>query len=152
LKEALNSQWAITLGLLPLLVFMFGQASIVSPLANAFAIPVISLLVVPLAILGSLLHLDFILDICMQGLHLLATFPAWQQVTPSIWALFLAMFGVLWILLPKGFPQRWLGLVLLLPLFFANVPKPADGEEHVSVLDVGQGLAVTMQNANHILL
>jgi competence protein ComEC len=61
---------------------MFRQASIFSLLANSFAIPVISLLVVLLAILGSLLHLDFIikeahfvLGICMQGLHMLATFP-----------------------------------------------------------------------------
>ena len=67
---------------LPLLIFMCSHASIVSLLANAFAIPVISFLVVLLAILGSLLHLDFIikeahfaLAICMQGLHMLATFP-----------------------------------------------------------------------------
>ena len=159
LKEAVNTQWAITLGLLPLLISMFGQTSIVSPIANAFAIPVISLVVVPLAILGSLLHVDFILhaahfvlEICMQALNWLATFRLWQQAAPPMWTALIAIFGVLWMLLPRGFPQRWLGLVMLLPLFFVVSPKPAIGEMHVAVLDVGQGLAVTIQTANHALL
>jgi len=159
LKEALNTQWAVTLGLLPLLIVMFGQTSIVSPLANAFAIPIISLVVVPLAILGSLLHLDFILQashfvltICMQGLNWLATLPIWQQAAPPIWALVLATFSVLWLLLPRGFPLRWLGLVLLLPLFFVDVPKPSEGEMQVTALDIGQGLAMVIKTANHTLL
>ncbi len=158
-KAAVKTQWAITLGLLPLLIFMFGQASIISPIANAFAIPVISLAVVPLAILGSLLQLDFILhtahfilELCMQGLHWLASFPTWQQAKPPIWTLLMAMFGVLWLLLPKGFPQRWLGVVLILPLFFVMPSRPAVGEMQVTVLDVGQGLAVSIQTANHTLL
>lgn len=41
---------------------------------------------------------------------------------------------------------------MLLPLFLADVPKPVDGEMQVAVLDVGQGLAVTIQTANHSLL
>lgn len=158
-KAAVNTQWAITLGLLPVLVFMFGQASIVSPIANALAIPIISLAVVPLAILGSLLQLDFILhvahfilELCMQCLHWLASFPTWQQAKPPIWTLGVAMLGVVWMLLPKGFPQRWLGIILLLPLFFVEMPKPAIGEMQVAVLDVGQGLAVSIQTANHTLL
>ena len=158
-KEALNTQWAITLGLLPMLIFMFGQTSIVSPLANAFAIPIISLIVVPLAILGSLIHADFILqaahfvlDICMQGLTFLSNLPTWQQAAPPIWALLLAIFGVMWLMLPRGFPQRWLGLVLLLPLFFVQTPKIADGAMQVAVLDVGQGLAVVIKTANHSFL
>ncbi len=159
LKTAINTQWAISLGLLPLLIFMFGQTSIVSPLANAFSIPVISLLVVPLAIFGSLLNLDFmlqashwILEMCMHGLNWLATLPTWQQAAPPMWTLFIAMFGVLWLLLPRGFPQRWLGLVLLFPLFLVNISSPKNGEMQVVVLDVGQGLAVVVQTKNHTLL
>ncbi len=158
-KTAITTQWAITLGLLPLLIFMFGQTSIVSPLANAFAIPIISLLVVPLAIFGSLLHLDFvlytahfILETCMYGLNWLANLPTWQQAAPPMWTLLVAMFGVLWMLLPRGFPQRWLGLILLLPLFLVEIPKPALGEMQVAVLDVGQGLAVVIKTKNHTLL
>ncbi len=111
LNEAVNTQWAVTIGMLPLLIGMFGQASIISPIANALAIPLISFVVVPLAI-----------------------------------------FGVLWMLLPRGFPQRWLGLVLLLPMLIVQAPKLAQGEMKVSVLDVGQGLAVVVQTARHVLL
>ena len=158
-KEAVHTQWAITLGLLPLLIALFGQTSIVSPLANAFAIPIISLIVVPLAILGSIIHIDFILQaahfilaICMQGLNWLAALPTWQQAAPPMWAIVCAVFGVLWLLLPHGFPQRWLGLILLIPLFFAVSPRPETGSMQVAVLDIGQGLSVVVKTANHTLL
>ncbi len=158
-KEAVHTQWAITLGLLPLLIALFGQTSIVSPLANAFAIPIISLIVVPLAILGSIIHIDFILQaahfmltICMQGLSWLAALPTWQQAAPPMWAIVCAVFGVLWLLLPRGFPQRWLGLILLIPLFFAVPPRPEAGGMQVAVLDIGQGLSVVVKTANHTLL
>ncbi len=159
IKEAVNTQWAVTLGLLPLLIVMFGQTSIISPLANAFAIPIISLVVVPLAILGSLIHVDFILQashfilqICMQCLTWLAILPTWQQAAPPMWAMITAIFGILWLLLPRGFPQRWLGLVLLLPLFFVNSQRPTQGEMQVTVLDIGQGLSVVVKTAKHTLL
>jgi competence protein ComEC len=159
LKTAVHTQWAITLGLLPMLIFMFGQTSIVSPLANAFAIPAISLMVVPLAIAGSLLHVDFLLNLshwvlqfCMQALTWLADIPTWQQAAPPVWAVLVAILGILWLLLPRGFPQRWLGLVLLLPLFFVQMPKIADGAMQVAVLDVGQGLSVVIKTANHTFL
>lgn len=158
-KTTVHTQWAITLGLLPLLIAMFGQASIISPIANAFAIPVISLLVVPLAILGSLIPVDFILhaayfvlEVCMQGLVYLSSLPTWQQAAPPIWALILAMLGVVWLLLPRGFPQRWLGFILLLPLFYVSPPSIVEGEMRATVLDVGQGLAVVIKTKNHTLL
>ncbi len=159
LKAALHTQWAITLGLLPLLIAMFSQVSIISPIANAFAIPVISLIVVPLSILGAIIPIDFILqaahfvlEICMQALVWLSNLPSWQQAAPPIWALLLAMLGIVWLLLPRGFPQRWLGLILLLPLFFVSPPKIAEGEMRSTVLDVGQGLAAVIQTKNHTLL
>ena len=129
--------------------------------SNAFAIPVISLLVVPLAILGALLQLDFILQLshlvmqlCMQGLNWLAATPmaTWSQAAPPVWAIVLAVFGVLWLLLPRGFPQRWLGLILLLPMLIVQPHKPEIDEMKVAVLDVGQGLAVVIQTKNHTLL
>ncbi len=159
LREAIHTQWAITLGLLPLLIVLFGQTSIVSPLANAFAIPIISLIVVPLAILGAVIQVDFILqvahlvlEICMQGLSWLAALPTWQQAAPPMWALVSAVFGVLWLLLPRGFPQRWLGLVLLLPLFFVHSTRPEMGAMQVAVLDIGQGLSVVVKTAKHTFL
>ena len=158
---AIKTQWAVTLGLLPALLLMFGQTSILSPLANALAIPLISLLVVPLAILGSLLNIDFVLQAahwilqwCMQGLAMVSapSFAVWQQAAPSVWAILLAIFGVLWLLLPRGLPMRWLGFLCFLPLFSPQITTPNKGEMQVAVLDVGQGLAVVVQTQAHTLL
>lgn len=161
LAAAIHTQWAITLGLLPILIILFGQTSIVSPLANAFAIPIISLIVVPFSILGSLLPTDFVLqgahsvlEWCMLALSWLANFQlaVLQQAAPPAWAFYVAILGVLWLLLPRGFPQRWLGFVLLMPLFFVPIKKLDAGAMQVSVLDVGQGLSVVVKTKNHVLL
>ena len=159
--EAVRTQWAITLGLLPLLIIMFGQTSIISPLANALAIPVISLIVVPFSIIGALFSLDFvlqmahwILNICMLGLNWMASLPVavWQQAAPPTWAFLMAIIGVFWLLLPRGFPQRWLGLILFLPMFLVKPPALQSGDMQVSVLDVGQGLSVVVKTAHHVFL
>jgi len=161
LIEAANTQWSVTLGLLPLLILMFGQASMVSPLAIAFAIPAISLLVVPLSIVGALLPFDFILQaaqwilaVCMQALVWLASFPfsTWQQASAPIWAIGLAIIGALWLLLPRGFPQRWLGLILMTPMIFVAPDKLFEGQMQVTVLDVGQGLSVVIKTATHTMV
>ena len=159
LREALHTQWAVTIGLLPFIIALFGQTSIVSPIANALAIPIISLIVVPLSILGSLFSIDMVLQaahwflsMCMLGLIELANLPTWQQAAPPIWAVILSIVGIIWLLLPRGFPQRWLGIILLLPLFFVKTPKLATGDMQVAVLDVGQGLSVLIKTANHHFL
>ncbi len=161
LIEAVNTQWSVTLGLLPFLIFMFAQASIVSPIANAFAIPIISLFVVPLSILGALIPLDFILQlahsilaICMIGLNWLASLPfaTWQQAVVPFWRVAIGMIGVIWLLLPSGIPMRWLGIILMLPMIIVEQQHLDIGELQVVVLDVGQGLSVVVKTANHIML
>lgn len=161
LKAALQTQWAVTIGMLPLLLVMFGQTSIVSPIANAFAIPIISFIVTPLALLGSFLpidaalHLSYqVLSICMQMLKWVNQMPivTWQQHAPPAWTLLPAIIGVAWLLLPRGWPMRWLGLVGLLPIFLIVPVRPATGDMKVTVLDIGQGLAVVVQTAAHTLL
>ena len=161
LAEAVNTQWSVTLGLLPFLILMFGQASVISPVANALAIPIISLLVVPLAIIGALLPFDFvlhgaqqILEVCMIGLNWLASSPiaTWQQAAPPAWTIALSILGVLWLMLPRGFPQRWLGGLLILPMLFVSPAQLAQGEMQVTVLDVGQGLSVVIKTATHSMV
>src|SRR5690606_21152593 len=148
LREAIRVQWAVSLGLVPLLVVLFNQVSIVSPIANALAIPLISLVVVPLTLAGSLLPVDWILKLahevtalCMYGLEWLAALPAstWQQHAPMPWTLPLALLGVIWLLLPRGFPMRWLGLIALMPMLLVRPEGIAYGAMKVAVLDVGQG-------------
>ena len=95
-------QWAITLGLVPLLLVLFKQVSLVSPIANAVAIPVVSLGVVPLTLLGLLLPIDALLvvagklmELCYWFLHALSALPeaVWQQAAPPAWTLPVALIG-----------------------------------------------------------
>jgi competence protein ComEC len=64
----------------------------------------------------------------------------------------LALAGTAWLLLPRGVPARWLGLPLLLPLFTVPPPAPPPGALWLTVLDVGQGLAIFAQTERHALL
>ena len=152
-------QWAVTLGLAPVLLLLFGQLSTVSPVANAVAIPVVELLVTPLSLLGCVPGMDW----ALQGAHRLLValmwlmrqlgrWPVWQQVPPSTLATALALGGVLWILLPRGVPSRWLGLVWMMPALLTPAPHPAYGGLWVDTLDVGQGLAVVLRTAHHAWL
>ena len=161
LIEATKTQLAVTIGLIPFLVLMFGQTSVISPVANAIAIPVISLLVVPLAILGALMPIDAplilaqqILEWLMLCMNWLASLPFanWYQALPPIWTFFVAMLGILWCLLPRGWPMRWLGLMLLLPMLLYQPAQLSNGDMRMTVLDVGQGLAVVIQTANHAMV
>ena len=156
-----RAQWAVTIGMVPALLALFQQFSLVSPLANAVAIPVVSLLVTPLALAGALPLTDPLLWLghgvmaaVMALLDWLAASPwaIWQQQAPPFWAVVLGVAGVGWLLLPRGFPARWLGLPALLPLVLVMPPRPLSGEAMVTVLDVGQGLAVHVQTAHHDLL
>ena len=153
------AQWAVTVGSLPLLLLFFQQFSLVSPLANAFAIPAISFVITPLALLAAivpipgLLHLDhWLLSWVMEVLIRLAEFPVYTQPVPPLWAVLLALIGIAWMLLPRGFPARWLGLVMLLPALLVGPVRPSPGQALVTVLDVGQGLAVLVQTATRTLL
>ncbi|HSS47217.1 MAG TPA: DNA internalization-related competence protein ComEC/Rec2, partial [Burkholderiales bacterium] len=156
-----RTQWAVTLGLTPLLLILFQQVSLISPLANAVAIPVVSFIVVPLTLLGSLPPLDFLLPVAhliMQWLMVLLEWMSalpdavWQQHAPPAWAAVAGVAGVVWLLLTRGFPARWLGCAGLLPLFLLAPAVPEPGELQLAILDVGQGLAVVARTQNHVLL
>jgi len=154
-------QWAVTVGLAPLLLVLFQQVSLVSPVANALAIPLVSFVITPLALAGAVLPFDWILDlghaileILMVTLEWLAALPSavWHQHAPPAWTVPLALAGIAWMLLPRGFPARWLGVPLVLPLFAVSPPSPGAGELWITVLDVGQGLAVLARTEKHALL
>jgi competence protein ComEC len=156
-----RAQWAVTVGMVPALLALFQQFSLASPLANAVAIPLVSLVITPLALVGAIPLTDPLLwlahwltDMLMRMLEWLAAsdWAVWQQQAPPTWAVALGMLGVGWMLLPRGFPARWLGIVAFLPLVLVPAPRPESGEALVRLLDVGQGLAVHVQTAEHDLL
>lgn len=151
-------QWAMTIGLIPPLLAMFQQVSIASPIANAFAIPLVSLVVVPLTLLGALLPFEwplwlahYVMEICVTALTSLPD-GVWVQHAPPTWTIVVGILGVLWVLLPRGFPARWWGLIALLPMFLVTPTVLPEGTVRLIIFDVGQGLAVAVQTRNHALL
>ncbi|MDH3320723.1 MAG: DNA internalization-related competence protein ComEC/Rec2 [Betaproteobacteria bacterium] len=160
-RQWLRVQWAITLGLAPAALFLFAQVSVAGPLANALAIPLVSVVITPLALAAALVPADALLHVAqwlvlglLAYLEWCASLPAalWQQHVPPLWATLLALAGVVWILLPRGFPWRACGAALMLPAVALPAPAPAPGEAWVTTFDVGQGLAVLVRTARHALL
>ena len=154
-------QWAMMIGLIPPLLALFQQLSLVSPLANALAIPLVSFVVVPLTLLGTLPLLDWLLPLahlalalCMAFLQWLDRLPVavWTQHAPPDWSIALGVLGAAWVLAPRGFPLRSMGMILLLPMFLVEPVAPAPNTARIIIFDVGQGLAVAVQTAQHTLL
>jgi competence protein ComEC len=153
-------QLAVTVAMLPMLMALFQEVSLVSPLANAFAIPLVSLVVVPLTIAGAFLPIQILLDaahalmmVIMSPLEWLAALP-WAMLeshAPATWTLAAAVVGCAWMLAPRGFPLRACGAVWMAPMFAVLPPGPAAGEAWIDVLDVGNGLAVVVRTAHHAL-
>jgi len=154
----------------PFLLYIFSQAPLSSFAANFIAIPSITFIILPLALISlfSVMILPalfsfiplFLLTITAQLLDLLLILLAslsnhatvWQQFSPTLWAVIAAMIGGLILFLPKGFPARWLGLFWILPLFFPTFERPKYGEVKLTLLDVGQGLATVIETQNHTLV
>jgi len=161
LKTYGKVQWAMMVGLIPPLLALFQQLSLISPVANALAIPLVSFVVVPLTLLGALPLFDWALPLahwalalCMDFLQWLDRLPlaVWTQHAPPDWSIALGVLGAAWILAPHGFPLRALGAILLLPMFLVTPEKPAPDSARILIFDVGQGLAVAVQTAQHTLL
>jgi competence protein ComEC len=154
-------QWAITIGLAPAVLLLFGQISVAGPIANAVAIPVVSVVVTPLALLAAVIPADFILFVAawlvewlLQFLESCAALPGalWQQHAPPLWTVVLGLAGVVWTLAPRGVPGRACGLALVAPAFLLRPPPPLPGEAWITTFDVGQGLAVMVRTASRTLL
>ncbi len=161
-----RAQWVVALGLLPLTLGVFGSLSVIGPVANVLAIPWVGLVVVPL-VLGAVLLLGvapmlagltlklacWSLAVAWTPLTWMAGLPfAATVASPSLLWLLGAMVGVLWLLTPRGFPGRPVGLLMLLPLWNPAGTAPPQGEAAFTLLDVGQGLAAVIRTHRHVLI
>jgi competence protein ComEC len=164
LRLGAHTQYVVTLGLVPLTMLLFAQVSIASPIANAVAIPLVSFIVTPLALAGSMLPSplsDVLLGLAHMAVEALATFLAWiaasplsvwSAPTPAPWVFCFALAGTLWMLAPRGWPRRWVGAVAWLPLLGSLPSRPDHGEIAVTAFDVGQGMALLIETGAHRLL
>jgi len=164
LKTATRTQTAVTLGLVPLTMLLFGQISVIGPIANAVAIPLVSFVVMPLALLGSVLPQPlsgwvlnlshFFMEALASALGWMTSWPqaVWSAPLPSAGIFLFALIGTAWMLAPRGWPSRWLGAAGWLPLVLNAPTHPAEGEMWVTAFDVGQGSAVLVETERHRLL
>ncbi len=167
LHEFLSAQGVATVGLLPLTVALFGQASVAGPVANLVAIPWWSLVVVPLSLVGTgleALHSGtggaawraaaWCFDLAWPLFEWLASsrFALWWLPEARWLALPMALSAAAWCLLPRGVPGKSLAVLLWLPLLWPDRGLPAAGAFDLTVLDVGQGLSLLVRTHRGALL
>lgn len=159
-----RAQWVVFVGLWPWLMLWSMPGSLTSPLVNMLAIPWVSLIVVPAALLGTVLELGFgwpwllqlsasSLDGLFQGLTWVAQLHSPIRLATPGWPVFaLGLLGVVALLGPLARLLWAPGLACLLVLWLPAHPRPEQGQLWVTVLDVGQGLSVLLQTRKHDLL
>lgn len=166
-RATIHAQWLLTILLAPLLLALFGTASVSSVLANLPAIPWVNLLALPPALVGMLLAplwpaaADSLIDLAVGALALLWHWLLWVNslallrpvamhgaTIPALWGLAVAL-PVL--LLSRKWQVR-LAMVAVLLLVWPVPPVIRDGHADACVFDVGQGLAVGVRTARHAVL
>lgn len=138
ISELWNANWIASLGLFPLTLAFFSTVSLSTFFANLIAIPLITLIIVPFTLLGTLLIMVWppLANLCLQSanyfLHWLWPLLTWLgsphwlwHSSPPLWVILTTLIGITILLLPRGFPSKWtLGLFWCLPLFFGRCPIP----------------------------
>lgn len=158
-RGGLRTQAVASLGLAPLSLVFFQQVSLVGFVANLVAIPLVTLAIVPLSLLGMLLPpLWLLAALLVQALvallQWLASWPfaSWTAAAAPAWGVAAGLAGGTLLLMPLPWRLRLLGLPLLLPLLVPPLQRPAPGEFEVLVADVGQGSAVLLRTREHLLV
>lgn len=166
-RQLIHLQFLVTLMLLPLSLWFFDRVSWVSPFANLVAVPLVTFGIVPLGLLGFLCWLcgaEAGAGLCWQaGARLvevldalMAQFAAWPAASvafslPGLAGLAWLVLAVVALLQPVSWRLRLLAPAFLLPLL-APAPPLAGTQLRLTVIDVGQGLAVLVETAQHRLL
>ena len=154
-----REQWVITLALTPLSLLLFQQVSLVGLLANAIAIPWVTLVVTPLAMLGAIVAPLW--DVAAWAVQALSVLLQWlaglpfathSMAAPPWWMAACGVAGGALLAMRLPWSMRALGLPLLLPVLLWQMPRPAAGEFELLAADIGQGNAVLVRTATHSLL
>ena len=162
-----QAQWAVTAGLVPVLVGSFGAVSIVSVGVNLLAIPLYTLVVVPIVLVGSALLMTVPMagELVLQGgawliestWPLIAAPAGWSWATWGVaglepWAWAALVVGAAAALAPLPAPGRLAGFLLVIAAcLWRPVPLEA-GAVRFTMLDVGQGLATVVETRSHVLV
>ncbi|NLY63874.1 MAG: DNA internalization-related competence protein ComEC/Rec2, partial [Alcaligenaceae bacterium] len=169
IMTAARIQLFITLALAPFLILLFNRFSVVSPLVNAYAIPLIGWVITPLSLLLALWGVtgffpsaifwlsNFthgILQWMLEFTRLLAQLPGGNLyiASPPLAGFLIALLGVIVLCQAKGWPYKKLAWCFVIPVFFVRAERPLPGYWTLVALDIGQGTAVLVLTENHTLL
>ncbi len=158
-KASMREQVVITVALTPLTLLLFGQVSVSGLFANLLAIPWVTLVVTPLALIGVVFSSAWSLaagaiQMLSAFLQVLASLPfaSIAIAQAPIWAGVLGVVGGVLVAMRLPWPMRLLGLPMLLPVVLWQASQPALGTFDVLAADIGQGNAVLVRTARHALL
>jgi competence protein ComEC len=162
-RTLVRAQLILFFCMVPLLLATVGELPLLAPFANLAAVPVVTIAIVPLVLLGGMAvqlvpHAgEWLLqwpDLIAGGLvHVLREIAVRDgaQVVLDVGSLpvLVAFAGSGLLLLPLPGHWRVLALVLMAVLLPRLPPAPPFGEFRVRVLDVGQGLSVLVETTRH---
>ena len=166
LTKIIFLQFFLGATLFPVSLWFFSQASIIAPIVNLIAVPIVSLLILPLLLLSVLLSLmnshfvhyllsivNVLFDWLWQSLEWAATTTlSFIDFYPSLLGVIACVIGLLILIQPSGLPGKYLSSFLISSLFFIQLPKIQPNQMRMTVLDVGQGLSVVLETANHAMI
>jgi competence protein ComEC len=159
LAGGLRAQVVATFGLAPLTLVFFKQISLVGFVANVVAIPVVSFVITPLAMLGALCAPlwalgAWVVQQLVAWLNWLASWPwaTWNAAAAPSWAQALGLLGAALLVTQRRWPARAAAVALVLPLLHPPIERPAPGRFELVVADIGQGTAVLIRTATHLLV
>jgi competence protein ComEC len=163
-------QCTLLLGLMPLTILIFQRVAVVAPLVNIITVPVFSLVTVPLMIASMVLYplsvsaSNFLLDTSAASIQLIqrlinafAQLPFADVHISGVDGFggtiaCIVLLPVLWVVLPRGWPGRWVAMLAVISLLVHQPATPPRRCFDTHVLDVGQGLAVVVQTQQKTLV
>jgi competence protein ComEC len=160
-------QWVLMIGMLPLSSLMFNQISLLAPVMNLVAVPLVGLLVVPLSLIGAALAFlqTQVAGLFLHAANSLMEWLWWLLEMASgheyavmhlphlpVWMLLLVSLGIVVLLFQPTVSQRIAGIMMIAPMFAVTPVSLKAGEFQVDFLDVGQGLSVVVRTATRTLL
>lgn len=158
-RAGVRSQLIATIGLTPLSLVFFQQVSLVGFAANVVAIPLVTLVITPLALAGAVVPLCWTVGAwVVQGLTaflgLLGAAPSalWIAPVAPLWAQLAGLLAAVLVISPLPWQARALALPLVVALLVPPRDAPAEGSFELVAADVGQGMAVLVRTRTRLLM
>ncbi len=170
IAKIVGMQFVLLLGLMPLTVLTFHRVAITAPVVNLLTVPIFSFITVPLTLASMIVRpvwvalADLVLWLGAESIRaiewligLFAALPIANLLVagvdgPDTVILCIVFLPVIWVVLPRGWPGRWIGALGVIALLLHKPMPPPHGCFDTDVLDVGQGLAVVVQSRHSTLV